>query len=306
MSDAPVRSKDEPAAGAVFGVVVPTIGRVEQLRELLESVWGQGFESVVVSVCAQRNQDAVEAVVEDFRRTSGMTVHFVTGSTPGVAGGRNAAVAAITERVEYLLFPNDTSRLPAGLLTDLRAGLRGGAAAAVTVTEGHGVKFTLPPEGAPLDRRSVWLVISPGLVLHRGTFDDLGGFDDTLGTGAPTPWQSGEETDLLLRYLEAHGDRGFRWLGDLRVEGVPDSAGLTREQRRRKLRAYARGYGRVLSRHRYGLVWKARALVAGVTFGLRRREQFEPLDGWWVFLGRFEGLLGVVLGRTKTTNAVNR
>ncbi len=305
MSDGPVQSADEPAPSAVFGVVVPTIGRVKQLRELLESVWRQAFEGVVVSVCAQRDHDAVEAVVEDFRRTSGMTVHLVTESTPGVAGGRNAAVAAISERVEYLLFPNDTSRLPVGLLRDLRARLRGAPAAAVTVTEGHGVKFVLPSEGAPLDKRSVWSVISPGLVVHRDTFNDLRGFDESLGTGAPSPWQSGEETDLLLRYLEAHGDGGFRWLSDLRVEGVPDSAGLTREQRRRKLRAYARGYGKVLSRHRYGLVWKARALVAGATFGLRRREQFEPLDGWWVLIGRLEGLLGVPVGRAWTTNAVS-
>ena len=79
-----------------------------------------------------------------------------------------------------------------------------------------------------------------GLLMRRSVFDEVGGFDPDLGTAAPTPWQAGEATDLLLRMAERRPDlaSGFAWLpSDVTVGGIADPSGLSRRERRRKLRA---------------------------------------------------------------------
>jgi hypothetical protein len=268
---------------------------VEELARLLHSLHEQDTRDFVVMVQVQANHTAVAELVDEFREASDVTVHVVRGVLCGVSAGRNAAEQAIVEEVDYLLFPNDTSVYPPTLLSDLRTLLGRASAGGMTVTDRYGAKFVLPHR-VKLDKRTVWSVISPGLVIARSHFRELGGFDDSLGTGAASPWQSAEETDLLLRYLGRFGSDGFVWLPQLSVGGRPDSEGLAPAERRRKLRAYARGYGRVLRRHRYGLLWQGRALLAAATFGLRRREEFHWLDGWWVLAGRIEGLLGFVTG----------
>ena len=163
---------------------------------------------------------------------------------------------------------------------------------ALTVVDEHGPKFVLPPAGTPLDRWNVWSVIEMGLVIRRTVFDRLGGFDPDLGTGASTPWQAGEATDLLLRLWSAsRSRRSFDWFPhDVAVGGIGDPSGLSRSERRRKLRAYGRGLGRVVVRHRYPSWWRFAFLFGGLAFGLRHRAANTIADGWWVFLGRAEGM----------------
>lgn len=44
-----------------------------------------------------------------------------------------------------------------------------------------------------------WCIFIPKNVLQQ-----IGSFDENIGVGSPTPWQSGEETDYLLRILAAN------------------------------------------------------------------------------------------------------
>ena len=71
------------------------------------------------------------------------------------------------------------------------------------------------------------------------------GFDESLGVGCGTPWQSGEETDFALRAVDA----GF---GAARVPSVVvlhPAALRAGPAMRRKLSAYARGRMRLLRKH---------------------------------------------------------
>jgi hypothetical protein len=288
-----------------LGLVVSTLGRVEPLERLLRSLSAQVRADDRVVLVAQADLDAVERLAERFR-TDGFAID-VTTSPKGAARGRNTGVAALPPGERLLHFPNDTTWFPEGSLDAIRSAASAAQAGALTVVDEHGPKFTLPASGTPLDRWNVWNVIEMGLVIRRSVFEELGGFDPDLGTGAPTPWQAGEATDLLLRLLERRPDLAqlFDWLpGDVSVMGIADPSGLTPAERRRKLRAYGRGMGRLVMRHRYPWWWRLAFVFGGLAFGLRHRSMNSPADGWWVFLGRAEGLLGRTFGGT--TTAVTR
>ena len=91
---------------------------------------------------------------------------------------------------------------------------------------------------------------------------------------------------------------------DVAVGGIADPSGLSSAERRRKLRAYGRGMGRVVVRHPYPWWWRFAFLFGGLAFGLRHRATNGIVDGWWVFLGRAEGMLGHTAGGP--TTAVTR
>lgn len=280
-----------------LGLVISTLGRAEPLERLLRSLAPQVRPDDRLVLVAQGNLDAVERLAERFRG-DGFAID-VTTSARGASRGRNAGVAVLPPGERLLHFPNDTTWFPDGSVEAIRTATADAAAGAVTVVDEHGPKFTLPPAGTPLDRWNVWSVIEMGLLMRRSVFDELGGFDPELGTGAPTPWQAGEATDLLLRMTERRPDlaEAFAWLpADVTVGGIADPAGLSKQERRRKLRAYGRGLGRLVVRHRYPWWWRLAFTAGGLAFGVRNRATNTIGDGWWVFLGRAEGMLGRPFG----------
>jgi hypothetical protein len=288
-----------------LGLVVSTLGRAEPLERLLESLAPQLRSDDRVVLVAQDRVLEVEALARRYR-DEGMAVDVVT-SERGASRGRNAGVAALPAGERLLHFPNDTTWFPGGSLDAIRARGKDVEVGAVTVVDEHGPKFRLPPAGTPLDRWNVWNVIEMGLLIRTSVFEEIGGFDPDLGTGAPTPWQAGEATDLLLRLAERRPDlaAGFRWLPpEVTVGGIADPVGLSPGERRRKLRAYGRGMGRVVARHPYPWWWRVAFAGGGLAFGLRHRDTNTIGDGWPVFAGRAEGLLGRAFGGP--TTAVTR
>lgn len=286
-----------------LGFVITTLGRVEGLRRLLVSLDGRLQPADRVIIIAQRNLENVHNLVAEFA-ANGMSVH-VTTSERGASRGRNVGVAAMPEGNFLLTFPNDTTWFPPGAVERLRTLDEEFRWGAVTVADEYGPKLVIPSALTALDRWNVWQVPEVGLLVRRSEFERLGGFDPSIGTGASSPWQAGEATDLLLRAMSQGGMGPFIWCADVTFAGVAESRSLTAAERRRKLRRYGRGLGYVMRRWRYPLWWQAAVCAAGLLFGLRHGEQYSALDGGWVFLGRLEGLTGRILGSGEET-AVDR
>ena len=288
---------DRPVPAVALALVVTTLGRIEPLKTLMRSLRGELLPGDRVVIVAQLHRGAVEAAVAEV--VAGSFDVAVITSPRGASTGRNAGVSAIPRGENPLIcFPNDTTWFPTGTMAALRAAAPGIQLGALTVRDENGPKFTLPPSGTRLDRWNVWSVIEMGLLARRDVLERLGGFDEHIGTGASTPWQAGEATDLLLRAMYAGLTREFVWLPpEVWVGGVAEAHGLLAAERRHKLRAYNRGLGRLVSRWSYPWWWRLAFVVGGLLFGMRHRRSHGALDGWWVFLGRVEG----ALGRTLTT-----
>lgn len=274
-----------------FGVVVTSVGRRDALERLLASIAANAYDDLSVVVALQQTPSALAPELLRIAEYLNLRLRVVP-SGGGAARGRNEGFNALDFDADYLLFPNDTTEYGSGFFRDLSVRLLNSQAhlAAFTIVDHSGPKFRLPSPGSLLSPKNAWSIILPGLVISREAFVALDGFDPMLGTGSPTPWQSGEETDLVLRFLRQYGT-AVDWLPDLEAMTRHDAAGLSRVERRQKLRRYGRGFGRVTQRQGYGPLFKLRILAAAASFGLRHGAPYELLDGWWVMRGRMEGLI---------------
>lgn len=103
-----------------------------------------------------------------------------------------------------------------------------------------------------LDRHNVWhRGVSATMFLRSPLLKQVGRFDEELGLGAGTPFQSGEETDLLLRAIK----KGFQiqYLPSLVVFHPLASAHANGAVMRARL--YGAGMGRVLRKQGENPLW---------------------------------------------------
>jgi hypothetical protein len=95
----------------------------------------------------------------------------------------------------------------------------------------------------------VWMcAVSTALFMRRTVTDAVGGFNESIGVGASTPYQSGEETDYVLRAFEHGFEMWFE--ASLTIHHPP----LDSMARLRKTTyPFALGTGRILRMHGYPL-----------------------------------------------------
>ena len=280
-------------SGLELAVAITTVGR-PALRELLDSLAGSQVHPVAVAI---GNQSGGPLAVD----TAGYPFPvLVVSSSSGASRGRNDAVAALAGAGDVLAFPNDDTVYEPELVGEVLgafAAPSAPAAVAIRLDEARGPRFALPPPGTVLTRRTVWRAIEPAMFVRRAAFDAAGGFDVSLGTGAGTPWGSGEGTDLLLRIMAAGGEVVSR--SDLGVRGPGERRTLDPTAYVRKHRAYARGTGYLYRVHGYPVSDRLRTL-AGPVVTARRQDDDLALSLRLAaarLVGRVEGLTGRSLDR---------
>ena len=280
----------------------------------MPSRWSDCCESLSAQVrsddrlvlVAQDRVDDVERLVERFRDEAFRI--DVTTSARGASRGRNAGVAALPPGDRLLHFPNDTTWFPDGSLDAIRSAASEVDAGALTVVDEHGPKFELPDRrhaARPLERveRDRDGPAHPPLACSTSSAASI----PTSARARPRRGRPARPPTCCCGCSTGGptSPSGFGWMPpDVAVGGIADPSGLSAAERRRKLRAYGRGMGRVVVRHPYPWWWRFAFLFGGLAFGLRHRATNAIGDGWWVFLGRAEGMLGRTIGGP--TTAVTR
>ncbi|MGI5864876.1 MAG: glycosyltransferase family 2 protein, partial [Myxococcales bacterium] len=191
-------------------LVLSTLGGTEEIGRFLASLQtqeGADYELVVVD---QNRDERLAPILAPYRER--MALRHLR-SAPGLSKGRNAGLELLSG--DLVAFPDDDCWYPPGLLARVCAWFE-------AHPEADGVSgISIDEQGRPsaarwddrpgrIDRWNVWRrAISFSVFLRAKVARTIGGFDETLGVGAGTPWGSGEETDYLLRALEAGFDLRF-------------------------------------------------------------------------------------------------
>ena len=274
-----------------------TVGRTDKLDRLLASLARQTFRDFELVVVDQNEPGALDPVLAPYLER--LDIRHVR-SERGLSRARNVGLSHC--RAKIVAFPDDDCWYPDALAEQIVALFDAVAGAGVftgrTVDAAGADSLGLFLEAdAAITKSNVWLIgNSNSLFIRTEIAREIGGFDESLGVGAPTPFKSGEETDFLLRAL-ATGARGF-YRRDLLVHHdqapVGGAGGVARAQ------DYARGFGRVLRLHGYGAPYlamrvirtSARAALALAT-GDMATARYKAL---WA-LGTFKGFIAPLPGR---------
>jgi glycosyltransferase involved in cell wall biosynthesis len=278
---------DLAASVPEFSLIVATKDRTEQVAKFLRSLDAQSFRSFELIVSDQNTDDRLEPILAPYRER--FPVHYVR-SSGGVSRGRNAGLALATGRL--MAFPDDDCWYPPKLLETVRRLFE--EHPEWDVVSGRSVDDDMrDTQGRWLDRvvyASRSNVLRMGIsytIFARATAAAAAGqFDETLGVGAGTPWGSGEETDFLLSAIE--NGQTVIYTPEIHVHHVEKITDYSKRARDRQF-AYARGLGRVLSKHGYSLIEAfhhfARPLAGSALF-LFRGQVDRSLYYLRVFTGR--------------------
>ena len=194
----------------LFSLIVCTRDRTEELKRFFVSIANQvGAVRCEIIVVDQNTDERVAPIIEAFEDR--LRIRHIR-SRPGLSRGRNLALQDAQGSI--IAFPDDDCAYPKTLLSDLY-----GRFASLPAADGIAVMsrdFDGKPSGPRWIPRQGWIkkksvfrqAISYGLFFRAGLIRQVGAFDESLGVGSDSAWQSGEETDYVLRAIA----QGFRIL----------------------------------------------------------------------------------------------
>lgn len=265
----------ETALPPDLSLIVCTLGRTDCLIRLFGSLGQQQTANFEVVLVDQNPPGFLDALLA--QHAQGLRLVHVT-CPPGLSRARNAGIAQASGWA--LAFPDDdcwyppetTGRVMALFTRHLDASF---LTCATVDAKGRFSNGRFLDRSQPVTRANIWRAgNSNGVFVRKALAEEIGGFDETLGVGAGTPFGSGEETDFLLRALAA-GAHGYFTTEAVthhdQVDTVFDDAAL------RRAASYARGFGRTARLNGYGPVFAfyraGRSLAAAALLALLRRRE---------------------------------
>ena len=277
------------SASPLLSLIVATKGRASPLHDLFTSLAAQEFRDFEVIVVDQNADGRIGA--PDAEGWPFPVLHLRTPQESGTSRARNSGMKHA--RGAVMLFPDDDCWYGPHFLehalarmTALGADVLSGRAAA---DDGRDINGRFEQAVTRIDRATVWTTgIEWVVFFKREVLAAIGGYDPDIGVGASTPWQACEAQDIMLRALAA----GYTCMFDPSIFGHHAELDIRSPDMRRKGRAYARGFGYVLRRHRFPMTQVANWLLRPAV-----RGGLAMLKGDWtqaeycrnVFAGRLEG-----------------
>ena len=285
-----------------FSLILSTKGRVTELEAYLVSLLA-AFEALpsgieVELIVSDQNEDnRLNSCLADFRYRlaahPGLSLIHVKSSR-GLSRGRNVGLTLASGSL--IAFPDDDCLYAPDVLVEV---LRVFQENPLVGFLGVGSRdywrnastIPLPKQPCGVNERLMPL-FSPTLFVRRSWLDKVGGFDEDLGVGAPF-YGAGEETELVLRFLEA-GAVGVYQPTPIVFHPAKVLNPLSKAQLRRQL-SYGRGLSAVLCRHKalYGYSFWVQCVINIVARPLASRNLNQlcqalaysagVLSGFWHF-----------------------
>jgi glycosyltransferase involved in cell wall biosynthesis len=230
----------------MLSLITPTLNRTAEPERLLTSLDSQSYQDFEVLLVDQNSDDRLAALLQRYSRLKVRRLR----SDRGLSLGRNVGIRA--SRGEIIAFPDDDCWYPRELLAAVTNWFEVHPEFDALFTSGRTEDDRIMaskwgPGACRCTIKNVWhCTISFTAFIRRRVIDAVGFFDENIGVGSPSRYQSGEEMDYFIRILKL----GFRmWHDPSLVVYHPELQSLERFQR--IAQSYSLGVGYVLRIHGY-------------------------------------------------------
>ena len=184
-----------------FSLITATLGRTAELKRLCESLVLQSHRDFELIVVDQNSDDRLVAILQEY--ASRFPVLHLR-SAKGLSRSRNVGLKRASGDV--VAFPDDDcSYLPdllenIGGILETRRDLAGITCSQIDETGAHNSRWDT--RAGVLTRYNLFRrSFSNTIFLRSAAVRLTGGFDETIGLGAGTPWMWGEEHEYMIRVL---------------------------------------------------------------------------------------------------------
>jgi len=275
----------------MVSLIVATLNRTSELERLLASLGQQSYKDLEVIVVDQNSDDRLTPILA---RHPDLVIHRLQ-SGRGLSRGRNVALPHA--KGDIIGFPDDDCWYPPRLLGSVAQAFGSDQEiaalfAALRDENNRTVGPKWPQHARFWTKEDVWTnAISPAGFVRRETAARIGYFDERIGIGASTPYQSGEDVDYFVRPLQL----GMKiWYDPALTVHHPSFHRLDRILERAY--SYSLGGGYTLRIHRYPLWRLLYVLMRSIGGALVSLARFDRQNAR-AYLLRAAGLLrGYILG----------
>lgn len=231
-----------------FSIIIPTVGRTEELAKMLASLNEQQGASFEVILVDQNDDDRLQPLLSLLDPS--IPVHHLRPTRKNISNARNVGLRQATG--DFVAFPDDDCWYPPQLLPQVEAWFAKHPEYAILAVGANDEEGLISGNRWPADQcdirpfNSLRTTFSNSLFLKRAALPKDIVFDDTM--------LSSEETDFILRILRT-GVRG-RFDRSLHI-GHPRRDMLSGTVTPKRAMRYGEGMGQLVRKHSLFFLWAA-------------------------------------------------
>ena len=240
----------------MISLIVATLHRVDQVERLLASLDDQTYKDFELIVVDQNEDDRLLPV---FQSHPNLVIRHLR-SGRGLSRGRNVALPLA--KGDFICFPDDDCWYPKDLLSMVTIWFSlhrefAGLFVCLRDFDDTPVGPRWPKRACLCTRENLWdMGLSASVFLRRDLVDANGPFNENIGVGSGSPYQSGEDIDYNLRPLK----RGFKMWFEPSLT-VHHSSMHSPVRLRRATYGYALGGAYVQRLHGYSLIYFSNQVI---------------------------------------------
>lgn len=230
-------------------MVMATLGRKNDLKRLFDSLSKQTYTDFELIIVDQNVDGLIDEIVSVYKTK--FYINHIKTRMRGLSRARNIGIDQA--KGDIICFPDDDCWLEMDTLQKVNKEFMKRDIDAITIR-------AMGPDNRPLskkelteeekvNRSNIWYgAMSISIFVKTKLAKVIGGFDESLGVGAGTPYGAGEETDFLYRLLDQ--DKKIIHFQSINIyHPKKDDNSLSSDVLRRRYHSYGYGIGYVLKKN---------------------------------------------------------
>jgi glycosyltransferase involved in cell wall biosynthesis len=243
----------------MVSLVLATVNRTSEVDRLLASLDAQTYRNFEIILVDQNPDERLAGLLMGHPN---LRIQHLR-SAPGLSRARNVALPIVSG--DIVAFPDDDCWYPPQLLSSVADWFSihqdfDALIGIMRTPEGNAILPRWAPSAGPCVKANLWdCAFSTTIFLRRTIIEQVGPFNEYIGVGAASSFQSGEESDYLLRALSL----GFRtWYEPTIWLHHPNLASIGRMGR--TAYSFALGAGYVMRMHGYSWAYVAIRMIRAI------------------------------------------